>query len=58
MARLRRRPRSSRLRQRADVKTHRVRPNNVLDALREADVAVALRERTRYDANVLSRCRN
>ena len=39
-------PEIARLRQRADVKVHRVRPDNVIEALRDADVAVALRERT------------
>jgi hypothetical protein len=32
---------------------HRHRPDNVLGGVRDADIAVALRERTRYDANVL-----
>ena len=35
-----------------------LRPDNVVDALRDADVAVALRERTRYDANVLNQMPN
>jgi phosphoglycerate dehydrogenase-like enzyme len=51
-------PEIARLRKRADVKIYRVRPDNVLDALRDADVAIALRERTRYDAKVLNQMPN
>jgi phosphoglycerate dehydrogenase-like enzyme len=51
-------PEIARLRQRADVKIHRVRPDNLLDAVRDADIAVALRERTRYDAGVLNQMNN
>jgi phosphoglycerate dehydrogenase-like enzyme len=51
-------PEIGRLRQRADVNIYRVRPDNVLDALHDADIAVALRERTRYDANVLNQMPN
>jgi phosphoglycerate dehydrogenase-like enzyme len=51
-------PEVARLRQRADVKIYRVRPDNVLAALRDADVAVALRERTRYSAGVLDQMPN
>src|SRR5215471_659787 len=51
-------PEIARLRQRAEVKIYRVRPTNVLDAVRDADITVALRERTRYDARVLSQMPN
>jgi phosphoglycerate dehydrogenase-like enzyme len=51
-------PEVARLRQRADVKIFRVRPDDVLDAVRDADIAVALRERTRYDAAVLQQMPN
>ena len=52
-------PRScARLRQRADVNIFRVRPDDVVDAVRDADVVVALRERTRYDARVLQQMPN
>jgi len=51
-------PEIARLRQRADVKIYRVRPDNVLDAVRDADITVALRERTRFDANVLQQMPN
>lgn len=47
-------PEIARLRQRTDVKIYRVRPANLIEAVRDADVAVALRERTRYDSNVLA----
>jgi phosphoglycerate dehydrogenase-like enzyme len=47
-------PAIARLRERADVFIHRVRPANLIDAVRDADVVVALRERTRYDASLLA----
>jgi phosphoglycerate dehydrogenase-like enzyme len=51
-------PEIARLRERADVNICRVRPDNLLDAVRDADVVVALRERTRYDARVLHQMPN
>src|SRR3954454_2653355 len=51
-------PEIARLRHRADVNIFRVRPDDVVDAVRDADVVVALRERTRYDAGVLQRMPN
>jgi phosphoglycerate dehydrogenase-like enzyme len=47
-------PEIARLRSRADVIIHRIRPSNLAEILRDADVAVALRERTRYDAALLA----
>jgi len=47
-------PQIARLRQRADVRIYRVRPPNLIEAVRDADIAVALRERTRYDAALLA----
>ncbi len=47
-------PEIARLRQRADVKIYRIRPANLIEAVRDADIAVALRERTRYDAGLLA----
>jgi phosphoglycerate dehydrogenase-like enzyme len=47
-------PEIARLRQRADVIVHRVRPANLLDIVKDADIAVAARERTRYDAALLA----
>jgi phosphoglycerate dehydrogenase-like enzyme len=47
-------PEMARLRDRAEVVIHRVRPDNLAEAVRDADVAVALRERTRYDAALLA----
>jgi len=46
------------LRQRAEVSIHRVRPDNLIDAVRDADIVVALRERTRYDASLLAHMPN
>jgi phosphoglycerate dehydrogenase-like enzyme len=43
----------ARLRRRAEVVIHRVRPPDLLGIVRAADVVVALRERTRYDAALL-----
>jgi phosphoglycerate dehydrogenase-like enzyme len=51
-------PEITRLRRRAEVNIHRVRPDNLLDAVRDADIVVALRERTRYAASVLSQMPN
>jgi phosphoglycerate dehydrogenase-like enzyme len=47
-------PEIARLRKRADVKIYRVRPANLIEAVCDADIAVALRERTRYDAVLLA----
>ena len=47
-------PEIARLRERAEVKIHRVRPANLMETVRDADIAVALRERTRYDAVLLA----
>src|SRR5215471_10502436 len=47
-------PELARLRGRAEVIIHRIRPANLAEALKDADVAVALRERTRYDATLLA----
>jgi phosphoglycerate dehydrogenase-like enzyme len=47
-------PEIAALRRRAEVITHRVRPADLVGALKNADVAVALRERTKYDARVLA----
>ena len=46
-------PEIARLRERAHVRIYRVRPDNLADVVRDADIAVALRERTRYDASLL-----
>jgi len=46
-------PHIARLRRRPDVVIHRVRPPDVVSILKDADIAVALRERTRYAAAVL-----
>lgn len=46
-------PEVDRLRRRADVVIHRIRPTDLAGALHDADVAVALRERTRYDVGLL-----
>src|SRR5690349_11612556 len=46
-------PEITRLRERADVVIHRVRPANLAQVARDANVAIALRERTRYDAHLL-----
>ena len=46
-------PEIARLRQRAEVITYRVRPDDLAGAVRDADIAVALRERTKYDAALL-----
>jgi len=46
-------PEVDRLRRRAEVVIHRIRPANLAGALQLADVAVALRERTRYDTPLL-----
>ncbi len=51
-------PLVAQLRQRAEVSIHRVRPDNLIDAVRDADVVVALRERTRYDAALLAQMPN
>jgi phosphoglycerate dehydrogenase-like enzyme len=53
-------PEIAELRQRRNVEvvTHRVRPNDLASALKDADIAVALRERTRYDAAVLEQLPN
>jgi phosphoglycerate dehydrogenase-like enzyme len=42
------------LRRRVEVTTHRVRPDDLVGALKDADVAVAVRERTRFDAALLA----
>jgi phosphoglycerate dehydrogenase-like enzyme len=47
-------PEIAALRRRAEVITHRVRPDDLVGALKNADVAVALRERTKFDATVLA----
>src|SRR5437773_2511525 len=47
-------PETARLRTRADVVIRRVRPDNLVDLMRDADIAVALRERTTYDATLLA----
>jgi phosphoglycerate dehydrogenase-like enzyme len=47
-------PEVERLRARADVVVHRVRPPDLRGALKDADVAVAVRERTRYDTPLLN----
>src|ERR687886_230191 len=46
-------PEIARLRRRAEVSIYRIRPANLAHAISDADVAVALRERTRYDAGLL-----
>src|SRR6266508_3429446 len=46
-------PEIARMRERAEVVIHRVRPSNLAEVMRDADVVVALRERTRYDAALL-----
>jgi phosphoglycerate dehydrogenase-like enzyme len=46
-------PEVARLRRRADVVIHRVRPDDLATALKDAAIAVALRERTRYDTALL-----
>jgi phosphoglycerate dehydrogenase-like enzyme len=54
-------PEMERLRARAEVVVHRVRPDNdagLTDILKDADVAVAIRERTRFDARLLERMPN
>jgi len=51
-------PEITRLRQRVEVVTHRVRPDDLAGALKDADIAVALRERTRYDAALLEQLPN
>ena len=47
-------PEIDRLRARAEVVIHRVRPDDLAGALRDADIAVAVRERTRFDAPLLA----
>ncbi len=47
-------PEIARLRNRADVVIRRVRPDHLAELMHAADVAVALRERTRYDAALLA----
>jgi phosphoglycerate dehydrogenase-like enzyme len=47
-------PEVERLRARADVVVHRVRPPDLRGVLKDADVAVAVRERTRYDTPLLN----
>jgi phosphoglycerate dehydrogenase-like enzyme len=51
-------PEIARLRERAHVRIYRVRPDDLADAVRDADIAVALRERTRYDASLLKSMAN
>ena len=46
-------PEIAQLRRRAEVVIHRVRPDDLVSAVKDADIAVALRERTRYDAALL-----
>jgi phosphoglycerate dehydrogenase-like enzyme len=46
-------PDIARLRRRAEVVVHRVRPPDLLGLVKDADIVVALRERTRYDAALL-----
>jgi phosphoglycerate dehydrogenase-like enzyme len=47
-------PEIAALRRRAEVITHRVRPDDLVGALKDADVAVAVRERTKFDAPLLA----
>ena len=47
-------PEIARLRRRADVVIRRVRPDDLVGLVRDADVAVAVRERTRYDTALLA----
>jgi phosphoglycerate dehydrogenase-like enzyme len=47
-------PEVDRLRARGEVVAHRVRPADLRRALQDAEVAVAVRERTRYDADLLA----
>jgi phosphoglycerate dehydrogenase-like enzyme len=47
-------PEIATLRRRVEVITHRVRPDDLVGALKDADVAVAVRERTKFDASLLS----
>src|SRR5579884_4348199 len=51
-------PEIERLRKRCEVRIHHVRPDDLVGTLKDADVAVALRERTRYDATVLEAMSN
>ena len=46
-------PEIARLRQRAEVVIHRVRPADLAAALKDADITVALRERTRFPTALL-----
>jgi phosphoglycerate dehydrogenase-like enzyme len=46
-------PEVARLRARAEVVVHRLRPPDLRGVLQDADVAVAVRERTRYDTPLL-----
>jgi phosphoglycerate dehydrogenase-like enzyme len=46
-------PEIAALRKRVDVVTYRVRPDDLASALKDADIAVALRERTPYTAALL-----
>jgi phosphoglycerate dehydrogenase-like enzyme len=47
-------PEIAALRRRVEVITHRVRPDDLVGALKDADVAVAVRERTKFDASLLA----
>lgn len=47
-------PEIAQLRQRADVVIHHVRPANLPEVARDANIAIALRERTRYDGRLLA----
>jgi phosphoglycerate dehydrogenase-like enzyme len=47
-------PEVARLRGRAEVVIRRVRPDDLSGLVRDADVVVALRERTKYDATLLA----
>ena len=51
-------PEIARLRQRVEVITHRVRPDDLAGALKAADIAIALRERTSYDTALLEQLPN
>lgn len=46
-------PEIIRLRRRTEVSIYRIRPDNLVQVVSDVDVAVALRERTRYDAALL-----
>ena len=46
-------PEIEQLRARANVVIRRVRPDNLSELMRDADVVIALRERTRYDTPLL-----